>query len=48
MALELCLARGSEQHWQLLGDELVPQPTGVITHAITINAPPDAVWPWLL
>ena len=26
----------------------MPQPLGVITHAITIDAPPEAVWPWLV
>lgn len=32
----------------LPGDELVPEPQSIVTHAITINAPPSAVWPWLL
>jgi hypothetical protein len=32
----------------LLGDDLVPQPTWVYTHAITIRAPRSKVWPWLL
>lgn len=31
----------------LPGDELVPQPRHVNTHAITINAPVADVWPWL-
>jgi hypothetical protein len=30
------------------GDELVPQPSFNATRALTINAPPDAVWPWLV
>jgi hypothetical protein len=29
------------------GDGLVPHPNLVTNHAITIDAPPDAVWPWL-
>lgn len=29
------------------GDGLVPHPNLVTDHAITIDAPPDAVWPWL-
>jgi len=29
------------------GDELVPEANYVIQHAITIQAPPGAVWPWL-
>lgn len=32
----------------LPGDDLVPNAHSVVTHAITINAPPSAVWPWLL
>ncbi len=32
----------------LPGDELVPEAQSIVTHAITINAPPSAVWPWLL
>lgn len=31
----------------LPGDELVPDPRLESTRAITIDAPPDAVWPWL-
>jgi hypothetical protein len=32
----------------LPGDELVSDPTAVDTRAIEIDAPPDAVWPWLV
>ncbi len=32
----------------LPGDEIVPQPAMATTHAITIDAPPEAVWPWLM
>jgi hypothetical protein len=33
---------------QLLpGDELISQPIGSLTHAITISRPPRDVWPWL-
>jgi hypothetical protein len=32
----------------LPGDHLVPRPMFDATRAITINAPPDAVWPWLV
>lgn len=48
MALEGCRARSDEQRRWLPGDELVPQPMDVITHAITINVPSQAVWPWLI
>lgn len=30
------------------GDELVPEPNWSYTHAITINAPQTAVWPWIV
>jgi hypothetical protein len=29
------------------GDQLIPQPKILITHAISLDAPPEAVWPWL-
>ena len=32
----------------LQGDELVPVSTAIETRGITIDAPPDAVWPWLV
>jgi len=30
------------------GDDLVPQPKGEYMHAVTINAPAAAVWPWII
>ena len=32
----------------LLGDELVPNPKTGYTQAITINVPPEKVWPWIV
>jgi hypothetical protein len=32
----------------LAGDDLIPVPSAVETRAITIDAPPAAVWPWLV
>jgi hypothetical protein len=32
----------------LPGDELVAEPTACDTRGITIDAPPEAVWPWLV
>lgn len=32
----------------LPGDELVPHPAIETTRAITIEAPPEAIWPWLV
>lgn len=37
-----------ERTKMLPGDELVPEPTGGETRGITIDAPPAAVWPWLV
>jgi hypothetical protein len=33
---------------QLPGDELAPHPLSISTRAITIAAPPSAVWPWIV
>jgi hypothetical protein len=38
---------GWERDTRLPGDDLVVRPNMVTNHAITINASPDAVWPWL-
>jgi hypothetical protein len=32
----------------LPGDDLVPKPVAEETRTLTIDAPPDAVWPWLV
>jgi hypothetical protein len=37
-----------EARGTLRGDDLVPDATYVTTRAATINAPPAAVWPWLV
>lgn len=39
----------SQQEWldAMPGDELVSQPVLLSTRAVTIDAPPSAVWPWL-
>ncbi len=41
-------ATPAEVKKKLPGDELVPRPRMQSTRAITIQAPPAAVWPWLL
>ena len=38
----------AERRQVLPGDELVDHPTVVTNHAVTIPAPPDRVWPWLV
>jgi hypothetical protein len=37
-----------ERQQALAGDELLPDATAWTTHGITIAAPRDAVWPWLV
>lgn len=41
-------ATDAEAAAQLPGDELVPEPAHRYTRAITIDAPPEEVWPWLV
>ena len=46
-----CLTWGAtpdEVSRRLPGDELMPDPDVVATRAISIAAPPSAVWPWLV
>jgi hypothetical protein len=38
---------GHESRAPLPGDELVEHPAWSMTHAVTIHADPEAVWPWL-
>jgi hypothetical protein len=41
-------ATDEEVDHMLPGDELVPNPRLKATHAITVQAPPNKVWPWLV
>lgn len=41
-------ATDAEIQRQLPGDDLVPDLKGEYVHAITINAPAAAIWPWLV
>jgi hypothetical protein len=46
-----CLTWGAtaeEVSRKLPGDELLPEADIVSTRAVTVGAPPDAVWPWLV
>ena len=47
MFFTTCLASREEKRRAMPADSLVPAPMGVVTHAVTINASPDRVWPWL-
>jgi uncharacterized protein YndB with AHSA1/START domain len=48
MSFTSCLALREEKQRAVLADSLVPAPMGIVTHAVTINAPPERVWPWLV
>jgi len=41
-------AHRSERTRPLPGDDLIPEPLGTLTHAITIHRGAPAVWPWLV
>jgi len=41
-------ATAAERASPLPGDELLPEPDGESTMAITVDAPPADVWPWLV
>lgn len=41
-------ATDDEVHMPLPGDELVAEPADQATRAISIEAPPEAVWPWIV
>jgi hypothetical protein len=47
MLVPTCLPAPSEKRRQLPVDALVPEPIFTSTHAITIDAPPEQVWPWI-
>jgi uncharacterized protein YndB with AHSA1/START domain len=47
MPATMCLASREEKQRVMPADSLVPAPMGIVTHAVTINAPPERVWPWL-
>jgi hypothetical protein len=46
-----CLTWGAspeEVSREMPGDELIPDPDTLATRAITIDAPPSVIWPWLV
>jgi hypothetical protein len=47
MVAATCIATTLEQRRALPVDALVPEPIFASTHAITIDAPPEQVWPWI-
>ena len=47
MPVATCVASRLERHRPLAADVLIPDAVFSSTHAITIDAPPDRVWPWI-
>jgi hypothetical protein len=41
-------ATSAEASRAMLGDSFIADPTDVATQAVTIDAPADAIWPWLV
>jgi hypothetical protein len=41
-------ATDDEVNGSLPGDDVIPHPMIETTHAVTVQAPPSAVWPWLM
>ncbi len=41
-------ATGDEAEMPLPGDELLAKPEIVTTRAVSVDAPPEAIWPWLV
>jgi hypothetical protein len=47
MALATCVATPFEKRRRLPVDAVIPDPLFTSTHAITIDAPAEEVWPWI-
>ncbi|MBV8365497.1 MAG: hypothetical protein JO194_03260 [Candidatus Eremiobacteraeota bacterium] len=45
---ELGSPRQAEKHAHLAGDDLIPDAAAEMTDGVTIQARPDAIWPWLV
>ena len=48
LALRCGTPESRENTRALSGDELLPDAAAQITHGVTIAAPPEAIWPWLV
>ena len=48
MAISTCLATTLEKQRPLAADAIIPDPIFTSTHAITIDAPAERVWPWIV
>ena len=47
MSLATCIATTLEKRGRLCVDAMIPNPLFTSTHAVTIDAPPEQVWPWI-
>lgn len=47
MRISTCRASHDERTRRMVADRIVPEPMATITNAVTIDAPPGDVWPWL-
>src|SRR5688500_20401961 len=47
MAFATCVPTVLDKRRLLPGDAMISDPIFTSTHAITINAPPEQVWPWI-
>jgi hypothetical protein len=47
MAFATCVPTVLDKRRSLRGDAMIANPIFTSTHAITINAPPEQVWPWI-
>ena len=41
-------ATAEEARGEVAGDDLIPEPDVESTRAVTVDAPPSAIWPWLV
>jgi len=48
MLIPTCIADKQERQRSMSADDLIPESLASITHAITIDASPAKVWPWLV
>jgi hypothetical protein len=48
MFLASVRVRPQERKRSLPGDLLIPDAAATVMHAVTIGAPPECVWPWLV
>jgi len=48
LAMLASLKEAADRRWRIEGDDIVADAHAQLTHAVTIDAPPRDVWPWLV